>query len=230
MDNGKVSPIHKAIIDEAIGYIEASARTNINSMSSRAEGLRMLECAAEKLKGISEEGVACNPHPKAPHGFARNASHSMDRYVCDCEGWDPYEAGYEAGLQKAFSMEEGDEASSEEEKFCDANCTWLNHHPQCKIGCGYRGLEKQNKKLKERLEVDDRHRIDGITARDATIEIQDEVIERLEKRSVALSDLRLILNALKRGRPQIVGVLVQQDQDEAIATLEKTIKSIEENE
>lgn len=31
----------------------------------------------------------CNPHPDAPHGFNRNASHTEDRYVCDCEGWEP---------------------------------------------------------------------------------------------------------------------------------------------
>lgn len=31
----------------------------------------------------------CNPHPDAPHGFNRNASHSEDRYVCECEGWEP---------------------------------------------------------------------------------------------------------------------------------------------
>ena len=31
----------------------------------------------------------CNPHPDAPHGFNRNASHNADRYVCDCEGWEP---------------------------------------------------------------------------------------------------------------------------------------------
>jgi hypothetical protein len=33
----------------------------------------------------------CNPHPSAPHGFSRNASHSAGRYVCDCEGWVPDE-------------------------------------------------------------------------------------------------------------------------------------------
>lgn len=33
--------------------------------------------------------VPCNPHPDAPHGFNRNASHSLGRYVCDCEGWKP---------------------------------------------------------------------------------------------------------------------------------------------
>ncbi len=40
----------------------------------------------------------CNPHPDAPHGFDRNASHDEGRNVCDCERWsppdedDPYEA------------------------------------------------------------------------------------------------------------------------------------------
>ena len=30
----------------------------------------------------------CKEHPDAPHGFNRNASHSLGRYVCDCEGWE----------------------------------------------------------------------------------------------------------------------------------------------
>ena len=34
------------------------------------------------------ETPECNPHPKAPHGFCRNASHSAGRYVCECEGWE----------------------------------------------------------------------------------------------------------------------------------------------
>lgn len=33
--------------------------------------------------------TTCNPHPDAPHGFNRNASHNAGRYVCDCEGWMP---------------------------------------------------------------------------------------------------------------------------------------------
>ena len=44
----------------------------------------------------------CNPHPKAPHGFNRSASHSADRYVCDCEGWDAYDAGYQAGIEDTY--------------------------------------------------------------------------------------------------------------------------------
>lgn len=33
----------------------------------------------------------CKTHPDAPHGFLRNASHSADRYVCECEFWEPLE-------------------------------------------------------------------------------------------------------------------------------------------
>lgn len=31
----------------------------------------------------------CKTHPDAPHSFNRNASLSEDRYVCDCEYWEP---------------------------------------------------------------------------------------------------------------------------------------------
>ena len=44
------------------------------------------------LKEIEiEEQVPCKTHPDAPHGFDRNASHSLDRYVCRCEHWEPEE-------------------------------------------------------------------------------------------------------------------------------------------
>ena len=44
----------------------------------------------------------CNPHPDAPHGFNRNASHDAGRYVCDCEGWEPEERDRRAvaGIEK----------------------------------------------------------------------------------------------------------------------------------
>jgi hypothetical protein len=35
--------------------------------------------------------VCCKTDPRAPHGFDRNACHSADRYVCECEGWEPKE-------------------------------------------------------------------------------------------------------------------------------------------
>jgi hypothetical protein len=31
----------------------------------------------------------CKTDPRAPHGFLRNESHNADRYVCECEFWEP---------------------------------------------------------------------------------------------------------------------------------------------
>ena len=50
-------------------------------------------------QGAQDQSPQCNPHSKAPHGFAREASHQAARYVCECESWDPYEAGREEGVQ-----------------------------------------------------------------------------------------------------------------------------------
>lgn len=36
---------------------------------------------------VSAQQDVCSTHPDATHGFERNASHSADRYVCECEGW-----------------------------------------------------------------------------------------------------------------------------------------------
>jgi len=34
------------------------------------------------------EEVECKTHPDAPHGFVRNASHTEDRLMCECEYWE----------------------------------------------------------------------------------------------------------------------------------------------
>ena len=46
--------------------------------------------ASSKLEGIDYE-VPCKTHPDAPHGFLRNESLTQNRYVCECEYWDPEE-------------------------------------------------------------------------------------------------------------------------------------------
>jgi len=51
------------------------------------EAIKALE---EALKQ-KENNFNCKTHPDAPHGFVRNASHSDDRYVCECEFWEPPE-------------------------------------------------------------------------------------------------------------------------------------------
>ena len=40
------------------------------------------------LKKILELKNDLQTHPDAPHGFFRGASHSEDRYVCECEFWE----------------------------------------------------------------------------------------------------------------------------------------------
>jgi len=45
-----------------------------------------------------ENNFGCKTHPDAPHGFVRNASHSEDRYVCECEFWEPPEQDEPVGV------------------------------------------------------------------------------------------------------------------------------------
>jgi hypothetical protein len=47
-------------------------------------------CTPEETPEVTTE-VPCKTHPDAPHGFNRNASFDEDRYVCDCEFWEPPE-------------------------------------------------------------------------------------------------------------------------------------------
>ena len=54
------------------------------------------------------ETPECNTHPKAPHGFNRNASHSAGRYVCDCEGWQlEWQGLSEDEVQKCYEKNTG---------------------------------------------------------------------------------------------------------------------------
>jgi hypothetical protein len=50
--------------------------------------------------------VPCKTHPDAPHGFDRNASHSADRYVCECEGWEPPELCTKVGTNSGVLHKE----------------------------------------------------------------------------------------------------------------------------
>ena len=55
--------------------------------------------------------MKCNPHPNAPHGFLRQASHDAGRYVCECEWWS--EKDYELA-----TLEEAEEFAEKR------NCPW----------------------------------------------------------------------------------------------------------
>jgi hypothetical protein len=68
--------------------------------------IEMVQFAYDQgVKHPDPQQTKCNPHSKAPHGFAREASHQAGRYVCDCESWDPYEAGREEGVQAMLKYE-----------------------------------------------------------------------------------------------------------------------------
>jgi hypothetical protein len=69
----------------------------------------------------------CKTHPDAPHGFVRNASHSEDRYVCECEFWEPPEQDEPV----AWFREENGEKIYYETKAWD-DCLALYTKPQPK--------------------------------------------------------------------------------------------------
>lgn len=70
--------------------------------------------AAPTTQPEPQQELRCNPHPKAPHGFDRNSSHSAHRYVCECESWEPYDAGFNAGFQAGMKAEQALYESAED--------------------------------------------------------------------------------------------------------------------
>ena len=71
--------------------------------------IEMVQFAYDQgVKHPDPQQPKCNPHSKAPHGFAREASHQAGRYVCDCESWDAYDAGREDGVQAMLHLGYGD--------------------------------------------------------------------------------------------------------------------------
>ena len=61
---------------------ELIARLRLDYTASKL-ALSLMKQAADMLEADSEP--KCSEHPDAPHGFSRNASHSVGRYVCECE-------------------------------------------------------------------------------------------------------------------------------------------------
>lgn len=77
---------------------EITQMLQIVNVDSRT--IEMVQFAYDQgMKHPDPQQPKCNPHSKAPHGFMREASHQAARYVCECEGWDAYEAGREDGVQ-----------------------------------------------------------------------------------------------------------------------------------
>jgi nicotinamidase-related amidase len=76
-----------------IAELEATIQSHGIAIKTATGGVAHY-CTKETLldahaKQVESEGVPCSTHPDAPHGFARDASHSAGRYVCECHGWTP---------------------------------------------------------------------------------------------------------------------------------------------
>jgi DNA-binding ferritin-like protein len=95
-------------IDEWSGYASDYFQNKYDLKGDMAK----VEQAITAIKQARSAPV-CNPHPKAPHGFNRSASHSADRYVCECEGWDAYDAGYQAGIEDTYKRMEAIDKKAE---------------------------------------------------------------------------------------------------------------------
>ena len=63
------------------------------------------------LLSLLGKEMKCNPHPNAPHGYLRDASHDANRYVCECEWWS----------EKDYELATLEEAEAFAEK---RNCPW----------------------------------------------------------------------------------------------------------
>lgn len=90
--------------EEYLKEDETPAECIARNRKDASTSLEMLAKCMREKKALEQPD--CNSHPKAPHGFNRDASHSADRYVCDCEGWDAWQDGYEKGLREGLAIEQ----------------------------------------------------------------------------------------------------------------------------
>jgi hypothetical protein len=74
------------MVEEAKAHTEFywAALDKIRDMDEASKAL-----AESRSSELQKTEQNCKTHPDAPHGFCRNASLSEDRYVCECEFWEP---------------------------------------------------------------------------------------------------------------------------------------------
>jgi len=75
---------------EALKCLMSRTETMQDALDASKKARNAIKALEEALKQ-KENNFNCKTHPDAPHGFVRNASHSEDRYVCECEFWEPPE-------------------------------------------------------------------------------------------------------------------------------------------
>ena len=82
------------LLDCALDFIgESNAIRMIGAREFYAEARAVLAAHQQPAPTVlSDGGPPCSKDPNAPHGFNRDGSHTMGRYVCDCEGYAPIPA------------------------------------------------------------------------------------------------------------------------------------------
>ncbi len=101
------SAIVLSCAQKVLGDVSPASSKRWQELSQMYE--KGLERGRAALSSDGGEEASCSKHPHAPHGFLRSASHANSRYVCECEAWEPYEAGYQAGFDAAYKLLESED-------------------------------------------------------------------------------------------------------------------------
>ena len=83
--------------------------------------------ATKWVEELRDNTPDCKTHPDAPHGFDRNASHSEDRYVCECEGWEPPKREWVGLTKEDFYKKDDETVFVLGMKFAEARLKEKNH-------------------------------------------------------------------------------------------------------
>lgn len=79
-------------LDELLDTVTGDAHDALYEIANNKKVMAFGRLVAQAAAQAEPKDTVCSTHPDAPHGFNRDASHSEDRYVCDCEGWVPAQA------------------------------------------------------------------------------------------------------------------------------------------
>ena len=85
--NSSEEQIQKRAKEVLVDLVVQECIDGLNLSKTEGEALKMHLGVNVPLEETDE--VPCKTHPDAPHGFDRNSSLSEDRYVCECEYWEP---------------------------------------------------------------------------------------------------------------------------------------------
>lgn len=81
-------PLTRVLLAQVINVLDCM-EPHTGELWQVAASAEALQALSAQLRAALQAPPPCKTDPRAPHGFLRNASHSADRYVCECESWEP---------------------------------------------------------------------------------------------------------------------------------------------